>query len=89
MLTSIKRLAILATVLGAVLIPAVASARPVGPDNPYFVPGPAATPAQPIATTSVPGFKWDDAGFGAAATLVLVAIGAGATLVVRRRAVVG
>jgi hypothetical protein len=83
---SIRHLVMIATVIAAALIPAVASARPVGADlSPFSVDPPAvhqasATPAQ--------GFSWHDAGFGAAGMLVLIALGSGTLLAARRHAAV-
>jgi hypothetical protein len=91
MLISIKRIVILATVLAAATFPAVASARPVGPDHPYLVASPVAQTAAPahlVSPASTSGFKWHDAAFGAAAMLILVGIGTGATLAVRRRSAI-
>ena len=92
MLKSIKRLAIVATLVAAAVIPSAATARPVGPDQPYFD-GAAAVqtatpaPARPESGTSVSSFSWHDAAVGAAATLFVVGIGTGAALAVRRRAI--
>jgi hypothetical protein len=84
---SIKRVALVAILIAAVIIPAAASARPVGPDlAPFSVAPPA---VQPVAATSSPGFSWHDAAFGAAGMLVLIAVGSGTALAVRRRAVLG
>lgn len=83
MCKSIKRLVMIATVLAAAIIPAAASARPVPADTaPYSVSPPV---VQQVAATTAPGFSWHDAGFGAAAMLVLVAVGSGAVVAVRRR----
>ena len=86
----IKRLVMIATVLAAAILPAAASAGPILPDlEPYTASGyavPAATPPPAhIAAASAEGFHWDDAGLGAAGMVVLMGVGAGATLVVRRR----
>jgi hypothetical protein len=87
MCKSIKRLVMLAIVLAAAIIPAVASARPVGSDIPPFS---VSTPAvQQASAAPAPGFSWHDAGFGAAGMLVLIAVGSGTVLAVRHRAVVG
>jgi hypothetical protein len=93
MFKSIKRLAIVVTVIAGAIIPSAAYARPILPDRqPYTVTPsmlqPAApAPAHEVAATSGPGFSWHDAGFGAAGMLVLVALGTGATLAVRRGAI--
>jgi hypothetical protein len=83
MCKSIKRLVMIAIVLAAAIIPAAASARPVPPDiAPYSVGPPA---AQHVSATPSSGFSWHDAGFGAAAMLVLIGVGTGAAVVMRRR----
>jgi hypothetical protein len=45
----------------------------------------AATTAHPPGQSSHDGFHWSDASIGAAGVLALVGVGAGATLVIRRR----
>jgi hypothetical protein len=93
MFKPIKRVTLVAVALAAVLIPSAALARPVAYEPPGFgspvarSSSPAPAP-HPVAATSAPGFSWHDAGFGAAGALVLVAIGAGGTLAVRRRTLV-
>ena len=88
----IKYLIVVTATLGAVIIPSAAYARPAvyqapGYDGPIF-PSPApAAPSRHGAATSAAGFSWHDAGFGAAGALVLVAVGTGATLAVRRRTI--
>jgi hypothetical protein len=91
MFKSIKRLVLIATVLAGAIIPSVASARPDGPEQPYSdaaaaVQAVAPAPAGPAATTSMTGFSWHDAAFGAAGMLMLIGLGTGATVAVRRRA---
>jgi hypothetical protein len=85
MCRSIKRLVMIATVLAAALIPAVASGRPVGADVPPFSVDP--PPVHQASATPAQGFSWHDAAFGAAGMLVLIALGSGTVLAVRRRAV--
>ena len=81
----ITRLIMLATVLAAAIIPAAASARPVRADTePFSVDPPA---VHQVAATSAQSFSWHDAGFGAAGMLVLIGVGTGTVLAVRRRAV--
>ena len=86
----IKRLIMLATVLAAAIIPAAASARPILPDiapstaSASTVPAPTQPPAD-AAAASATGFHWDAAGLGAAGMLVLMGVGSGAALAVRRR----
>jgi hypothetical protein len=46
----------------------------------------AASTVHPTGPSSQAGFQWGDAGIGAAGVLALVGVGAGATLVIRRRA---
>ncbi len=43
--------------------------------------------ARPAATASPQGFQWDDAGIGAAGALVLLGVGSGAAVALRRRTV--
>ncbi|HET6868967.1 MAG TPA: hypothetical protein VFH80_23850 [Solirubrobacteraceae bacterium] len=87
MCKSIKRLVMIATVLAAAIIPAVASARPVGSDiEPFSVDPPA---VHQVVATPTQGFSWHDAAFGAAGMLVLTAVGGGTMLAVRRHAVFG
>ena len=93
MFNAIKRLVLLATVLTAVIIPAVAAARTDAPDQSYSdaaaaVQAIAPAPARPASTTSIAGFSWHDAAVGAAAMLLLLGVGTGATLAVRRRIIV-
>ncbi len=88
----IKRLLIAAVAIVAVIIPAAAGARPDGPDQPYWDAAAAVQAATPapgheVTVTSVSGFSWHDAALGAAGMLVLVGVGTGATLAVRRRAI--
>jgi hypothetical protein len=45
----------------------------------------AASTVHPTGPSSQDGFQWGDAGIGAAGVLALVGVGAGATLVIRRR----
>ena len=47
---------------------------------------PGVSAVQSIGPSSQAGFQWGDAGIGAAAVLALVGVGAGATVVIRRRA---
>ena len=92
MLTLIKRALATAIVMAAVALPTAAyaqvnenpvSSAPVPVEPPYT----SATPdADQPAATSSSGFAWGDAGIGAAGLLVLIGVGAGAAVVVRRRA---
>ncbi len=92
MFKSIKRLTLVLAALGAAIMPTAALARPDGYQPPGYgspiVQSAAPAPVEhQAAATAAPGFSWNDAGFGAAGMLVLVAIGTGATLAVRRRAI--
>ena len=92
MRTLIKRLIMIATVLGAAILPSLAVARPDGPERPYSdaaaaVQAIAPPAAHAVSTPSAAAFSWHDAGFGAAGMLVLVAAGSGTVLAVRRRAI--
>jgi hypothetical protein len=92
MCKSIKRLIMIATVLGAAVLPSIAAARPDGPDRPYSdasaaVQAIAPPEAQAVSTPSTDGFSWHDAAFGAGGMLVLIAVGSGAVLAVRRGAI--
>jgi hypothetical protein len=91
----ITKPALTAAVIVAAAAPSGAAARPLydPPGSSYSVPVPAVqtAAAQPMAQ-SEQGFRWDDAGVGAAGMLVLVGVGSSAAVAVRRRggrAVVG
>jgi hypothetical protein len=53
------------------------------PPSSYAVP--AVAPHEPVVHTTSQGFKWGDAGIGAAGMLAIVAIAAGAGLIVAQR----
>jgi len=76
----LKTAAALALALGAIL-PATATAKPVGPDpsGASF-----AMPQTPVVriTTPASGFDWGDAGIGAAGGLALALAGVGGGLVI-------
>jgi hypothetical protein len=76
----LKKTTALALALGAIL-PATATAKPVGPDpsGPSF-----AIPQTPVVriTTPASGFDWGDAGIGAAGGLALAMLGVGGGLAV-------
>jgi hypothetical protein len=90
MLKVTKRLLAGAVVIAAVSAPSAASARfnldpPVAPAATQPA-RPAVTPPAPRAEASSPqGFRWDDAGVGAAGIVVLIGTGAGAAAVIARR----
>ena len=95
MLMHITKRALTTAVIVAAVAPSTAAARPLfdPPGLSYPVAAPAVQSAapQPVAQ-SEQGFRWDDAGLGAAGVLVLVGVGSGAAVAVRRRssrAVVG
>jgi len=76
----LKQATALALALGAIL-PATATAKPVGPDPSgasYAIPQ---TPVVRI-TTPASGFDWGDAGIGAAGGLALAILGLGGGLVI-------
>ena len=78
-----KKAAALALALAAIA-PAVASARPVGPDtNSFTATSPPAT--QIVRVTTPSGFDWGDAGIGAAGGLALSILGLGAALTITQR----
>jgi len=85
-----KRLLTGAVVIAAASAPSAAYAR--FDLNPPVAPA-AAQPARPAGTPSAPraeasssqGFRWDDAGIGAAGIVVLIGGGAGAAAVIARR----
>jgi hypothetical protein len=90
MLKLTKRLLPAAVVIAAAIAPPAASAR-FNLDPPG---APAATqPARPAVTpsaaraeaSSTQGFRWDDAGIGAAGIVVLIGTGAGAATLIGRR----
>ena len=82
----IKRSVVAGLTVGAVGLPAAAQARfDLNPPRSYSPPAVSRTvPAQPVASTDQ-GFQWGDAGIGAAGTIVLLGVGAGAAAVVRPR----
>jgi hypothetical protein len=69
-------------------LPSAAAARPL-----YEAPGSSFTADPPTfqtvapqpAAQPAPGFQWDDAGVGAGGMLVLVGLGSGAVVAMRRR----
>ena len=91
----ITRRALTTAVIVAAVAPSAAAARPLfdppGLSDPVAAPAVQTTSPPPVAQ-SEQGFAWDDAGLGAAGMLVLVGVGSGAAIAVRRRssrAVVG
>jgi hypothetical protein len=76
-----KKAAAFALALGA-LLPATASAKPIGAD-----PTPFTAPETPVVHITVPasGFDWGDAGIGAGGGLALAMLGVGGGLVVSQR----
>ena len=79
----LKKATALALALGAI-VPATATAKPVGPDpsGASF-----AIPQTPVVriTTPASGFDWGDAGIGAAGGLGLAMLGLGGGLVISQR----
>jgi hypothetical protein len=76
----LKKATALALALGAI-VPATATAKPVGPDPSgasFTIPQ---TPVVRI-TTPASGFDWGDAGIGAAGGLALALLGVGGGLVI-------
>ncbi len=82
----IKRSVVACLTVGAVVFPTAAQARfELNPTPSYPPPAVSRTvPAQPVASTDQ-GFQWGDAGIGAAGTIVLLGVGAGAAGVMRPR----
>jgi hypothetical protein len=79
----LKKATALALALGAIL-PATATARPVGPDPigaSYTIPQ---TPVV-LITSPARGFDWGDAGIGAAGGLAVAMLGLGGGLVISRQ----
>lgn len=79
----LKKATALALALGAI-VPATATAKPVGPDPSgasFAIPQ---TPVVRIATPAS-GFDWGDAGIGAAGGLGLAMLGLGGGLVISQR----
>jgi hypothetical protein len=79
----LKKVTALALALGAI-VPATATAKPVGPDPSgasFTIPQ---TPVVRI-TTPATGFDWADAGIGAAGGLALAMLGVGGALAVSGR----
>jgi hypothetical protein len=87
MLMKITKRALTGAVIVAAAAPSAAAAMPLGapPGSSYSVAVPAVQPAPITVAQSGQGFKWDDAGLGAAGMLVLVGVGSGAAVAVRRR----
>jgi hypothetical protein len=88
MFKSIKRLLVAATAILVLSAPPAAFALDTaGGGGSASGPARAAVIARvsPSTSSSLRGFHWGDAGIGAAGVLALMGIGAGATLVVRRR----
>jgi hypothetical protein len=87
----IKPIVTAATVVLAAGAPAAASARidlnpATGPDASWqTIQNAAPPPAAKASASSSQGFRWDDAGIGAAGVLVLVSVGSGTMLARRRR----
>jgi hypothetical protein len=94
----IKRTLAAAIAIAAVAAPTVAFARPnldpisaVAPavsaatQAPPAPPSQATPPAARPATVASSGFQWRDAAVGAAGALVLISIGSGTAVAVRRR----
>jgi hypothetical protein len=90
MLKVTKRLLTVAAVIAAASAPSAAYARvnldpPAAPAATQSAP-PAVTPSAPRPeASSTQGFRWDDAGIGAAGIVVLIGTGAGAAAVIARR----
>ena len=79
----LKKATAIALALGAI-VPAAATAKPVGPDPSgasFTIPQ---TPVVRI-TTPASGFDWGDAGIGAAGGLALAMLGVGGGLVISRQ----
>jgi hypothetical protein len=79
----LKKAAALALALGAI-VPAAATAKPVGPDpsGASFT-----VPQSPVVRITAPasGFDWGDAGIGAAGGVALAMLGLGGGLVISQR----
>jgi hypothetical protein len=91
-----KRALTATAVIVAAGLPSAAAARPLyeDPGSSFTADPPtfqsfASPPVAPAVQGPVPeaqqGFRWDDAGLGAAGMLVLVGVGSGAVVTVRRR----
>jgi hypothetical protein len=88
MFTHINKRVLTAAVIVAGGLPSAAAATPL-----YDPPGSSVTAALPTVQTATPravaqpeqGFRWDDAGLGAAGMLVLVGVGSGAAVAMRDR----
>jgi hypothetical protein len=83
-----RRLLGLTAAIVTAVLPSAAAARPL-----YELPGSSFTADPPTFQTVAPppaaqadqGFQWGDAGLGAAGMLVIVGVGSGAAVAVRRR----
>ena len=71
-----------AAVLVAACLPSTAAATPLYQH--HDTGGVVETPV-PAEAAPQPGFQWDDAGLGAAGMLVLVGVGSGTVVAMRRR----
>jgi hypothetical protein len=88
-----KRIATVATVVLAAIAPSAAYAR-INLDPPATAPAVSSQTVQNAAppsagkasASSSQDFQWDDAGIGAAGMLILVSVGSGAIINLRRRA---
>jgi len=90
MFKSIKRLLVAVTAILALSAPSVALAYIRVDSGGSLTSGNAsrasvASAVQPAGPSAQAGFQWGDAGIGGAGVLALVGLGAGATVVVRRR----
>ena len=88
--TFIRRSVVAGLAIGAAGLPAAAQARFIGaPQSGSVASQPAqlvSAPAlQPPSSGAQSGFEWADAGIGAAGALVLIGVGSGAAVALRRR----
>ena len=84
----IKRSLVAGLVTGAASFPSVAQARYLE-DPPLAPVASSPTSVQQTGSSAQSGFRWGDAGIGAAGTIVLLGAGAGAAGAMRRRRVHG
>jgi hypothetical protein len=89
MFKSIKRLVFAATMIVAMSAPSAAYAfirvTGGGPATGGQGQSPIVSSVPRVTASAYQGFQWGDAGVGAGVIVALLAVGAGATLVIRRR----
>jgi hypothetical protein len=81
-----KRVVTASVVIAGAGLPSTAIARPIEAGSTFSVSPPAVTASAPQpAAQAAQGFEWGDAGVGAAGMLLVIGVGSGAVVAVRRR----